>query len=125
MTGLLTGSLAGAQFQVFTSLLIVALVYIGGVARISGAVVAGLFFVPKGFGPTLLDEWFGIGEYAVLIGGLGLILTAILEPDGLSLRFEHLLRSLWRRVRRRGITSPGELTVDRPVGEPRRVEVPS
>jgi hypothetical protein len=58
------------------------LIYIGGVARISGAVVAGLLFAPSGFGPTLLDQWFGIGRYAYLIGGLGLVATTIIHPDG-------------------------------------------
>jgi len=96
MTGLLTGNLSGEQFQVLTSLLLVALIYIGGVARISGAVVAGLFFAPSGFGPTLLDEWFGIGRYAVLIGGLGLVATTIIHPDGLSDGIERGLRRVMR-----------------------------
>jgi ABC-type branched-subunit amino acid transport system permease subunit len=125
MTGLLTGSLAGAQFQVFTSLLIVALVYIGGVARISGAVVAALFFVPKGFGPTLLDEWFGIGKYAILIGGLGLILTSILEPNGLSVRFEHGLRRIGRSVRPRASEGERHRVEDSTVPEPKAVEAHS
>jgi ABC-type branched-subunit amino acid transport system permease subunit len=94
MTGLLTGNLSGEQFQVLTSLLLVALIYIGGVARISGAIVAGLFFAPNGFGPTLLDEWFGIGRYAFLIGGIGLVATTILHPDGLSDGFERGLRRI-------------------------------
>ena len=84
MTGLLTGNLVGRAVPVLTSLLLVALIYIGGVARISGAIVAGLFFAPNGFGPTLLDQWFGIGRYAYLIGGLGLVATTIIHPDGLS-----------------------------------------
>ena len=94
MTGLLTGNLSGEQFQVLTSLLLVALIYIGGVARISGAIVAGLFFAPNGFGPTLLDQWFGIGRYAYLIGGLGLVATTIVHPDGLSDGIERGLRHL-------------------------------
>src|SRR5581483_5313043 len=102
MTGLLTGSLSGSQFQVLTSLLIVALVYIGGVARISGAVIAGLLFIPRGLGATLLDRWFGVGQYAVLIGGLGLLITSILARDGLSAQLEHLGQVIrgWIRERR-------------------------
>ena len=94
MTGLLTGNLSGEQFSVLTSLLLVALIYIGGVARISGAIVAGLFFAPNGFGPTLLDQWFGIGRYAYLIGGLGLVATTILHPDGLSDGLERGLKRI-------------------------------
>ena len=98
MTGLLTGSLSGSQFQVLTSLLIVALVYIGGVARISGAVIAGLVFVPNGLGATLLDQWLGVGKYATLVGGVGLIITLILAPDGLSDRLEHAMRGVRKRL---------------------------
>lgn len=90
--GLSTGNLSGNQFQVFAGLVVLALAYIGGIARISGAVVAGLLFAPEGFGATLLDQWLGIGEYIVLIGGLGLILTSILQPNGLSAAMEKLLR---------------------------------
>jgi branched-chain amino acid transport system permease protein len=96
--GLSTGNLAGNQFQVFSSLIIVALVYIGGIARISGAVIAGLLFAPAGFGPTLLDEWFGIGKYAVLIAGLGLIITSIRQPDGLSAAMERGVRWTVQRL---------------------------
>ena len=101
IVGLSTGNLSGNQFQVFAGLVVVALVYIGGIARISGAVVAGLVFAPQGFGATLLDQWFGIGKYVVLIGGVGLILTSILEPDGLSAAVERLARRVgrWRPTR--------------------------
>jgi ABC-type branched-subunit amino acid transport system permease subunit len=103
VVGLSTGNLSGSQFQVFTGLVIIALVFIGGIARISGAVVAGLVFAPGGFGATLLDQWFGVGDYIVLIGGLGLVLTSILQPDGLSAAVEHLIRrALPHRTARSG-----------------------
>jgi ABC-type branched-subunit amino acid transport system permease subunit len=103
MIGLSTGNLSGNQFQVFASLLVVALVYIGGIARISGAVIAGIVFAPQGFGPTLLDDWFGIGRYAVIIGGVGLIVMTIVEPDGLSAAIE---RGVRRVIPRRAPSRP-------------------
>ncbi len=96
--GLSTGNLSGNQFQVFAGLVVVALVYIGGIARISGAVLAGLLFAPQGFGATLLDQWLGIGDYVVLIGGVGLILTSILQPDGLAAALGQLGRWISRRA---------------------------
>ena len=116
MTGLLTGNLSGEQFQVLTSLLLVALIYIGGVARISGAVVAGLLFAPSGFGPTLLDQWFGIGRYAYLIGGLGLVATTIIHPDGLSDGLERGLRRIKAVATSRG---------SKPVGPDTELDAPT
>ena len=123
MTGLLTGNLSGEQFSVLTSLLLVALIYIGGVARISGAIVAGLFFAPNGFGPTLLDQWFGIGRYAYLIGGLGLVATTILHPDGLSDGLERGLRRVKTAVTSRGSKPAADAEV--PAPEPSTVGVSS
>jgi branched-chain amino acid transport system permease protein len=94
--GLSTGNLAGNQFAVFTSLVLIALVYIGGIARVSGAVVAGVLLAPQGLGLTLLDQWFGLGKYALVIGGVGLIITSIVQPDGVAATFEGGVQRLRR-----------------------------
>jgi hypothetical protein len=46
----------------------------------------------------LLDQWFGIGRYAYLIGGLGLVATTIIHPDGLSDGLERGLRRITATV---------------------------
>jgi branched-chain amino acid transport system permease protein len=46
---------------------------------IGGCIVAG------GIGFTALDQWFGVGpEYTLLLGGLGLVVTAVLNPEGIA-----------------------------------------
>jgi hypothetical protein len=47
----------------------------------------------------VLDQWFRVGDYVVLIGGVGLMLTTILHPNGLSASIEHGLRSAFRSLR--------------------------
>ena len=34
--------------------------------------------------PQVLDQQFGFGQYVLLISGLGLILTAVLNPEGIA-----------------------------------------
>ena len=47
--------------------------------------VAAGFLVPGGIMFTMLDSVFGIpGEFAPILGGIGLILTAILNPEGIA-----------------------------------------
>lgn len=73
-----------APFTVFASLGMLAVVYVGGAGRISGAVVAGLLLAPSGLGFVFSERVLHIGSYYLLIAGIALILTAIGNPDGLA-----------------------------------------
>ena len=38
-----------------------------------------------GVGFTALDQWFGVGdEYTLFLSGLGLVVTAVLRPEGVA-----------------------------------------
>jgi branched-chain amino acid transport system permease protein len=51
---------------------------------IMGALVAGAGAV-QGLFPYALEKWFGLsGNNALLIGGLALIATLLLNPDGVA-----------------------------------------
>jgi branched-chain amino acid transport system permease protein len=68
------------------SLALLAFAYLGGIGLVSGALVAGLL-APGGLMVGLIDAGFGgenLDTYANLVGGLGLILTAILNTDGIA-----------------------------------------
>lgn len=78
------GTVSPTQFAVFNSLSLLAIVYVAGVGRITGAVVAGVMFAPAGLMVTLLDELFHIGQYQGLVAGLALTLTAVQNPDGVA-----------------------------------------
>ena len=78
------GSVNAEYFGGLQSLTFFAFAYLGGISGVSGAVAAG-FLVPGGAVFVLLDSLFGIPpEFAPILGGLGLILTAILNPEGIA-----------------------------------------
>jgi ABC-type branched-subunit amino acid transport system permease subunit len=73
-----------ATFTLWTSLTILAITYVGGVGRITGALVAGALLASNGLLPTLLNNLFNFGQYQALIAGIALTLTAVNNPDGLT-----------------------------------------
>jgi ABC-type branched-subunit amino acid transport system permease subunit len=75
--------LTGDSFDVFTSLSFLAMAYIGGIGRISGAVAAGMLLAPGGLAVTIGDHFFALSNYQLLIGGVGLIFMVIRHPNGL------------------------------------------
>ncbi len=78
------GTVNPEYFGGLQSLTFFAFAYLGGISGVSGAVAAG-FLVPGGIMFTMLDSVFGIpGEFAPILGGIGLILTAILNPEGIA-----------------------------------------
>lgn len=78
------GSVSASRFGALTALSLIAFAYLGGVTRVSGAVVAGLFSTEALF-PHALEEWLGLsGAWALLFGGIALVLTLIGNPDGVA-----------------------------------------
>ena len=78
------GNISGSSFGAFASLSLLAIVYVAGVGRIAGAVVAGLMLSPNGLMVTLADKYLHVGIYATLVAGVALTLTAIQNPDGIA-----------------------------------------
>jgi hypothetical protein len=71
-------------------------------------VAAGLF-VPGGIGTLVGSEWLGIPqEFAGLIGGVGLILTVVLNPDGIGPRIVEQNQALWNKYVAGRIRFPGQ-----------------
>jgi ABC-type branched-subunit amino acid transport system permease subunit len=78
-------SVSRTSFLVIGSLVALALTYLGGVSAIAGALVAGAL-TSSGIVTTLMD---GGGEgkastYSYAVSGLGLIVVAIVAPEGLT-----------------------------------------
>jgi ABC-type branched-subunit amino acid transport system permease subunit len=99
-----------ASFTLWTSLTILAITYVGGVGRITGAIAAGVLLASNGVMPTLLDNLFNFGQYQALIAGVALTLTAVANPDGITQEMGRGLTQLrtgvLRRVRGRGQPAP-------------------
>lgn len=84
LSGYRFGSVTPIYFGAFASLIFLAFAYLGGIASVSGAVLAG-FIAPNGINFTFLENILHIDPgYATLIGGVGLIITAIQNPEGLA-----------------------------------------
>lgn len=77
------GSVEAATFGTFASISFLAFAYLGGISSISGAIAGGVF-VANGLAFTALHSWFGLDGLTNLIGGVGLIVTAIFHPEGLA-----------------------------------------
>jgi branched-chain amino acid transport system permease protein len=86
MIAYLNGQLSPDSFGVLVSLTLLAFAYLGGIGLVSGALVAGAL-ASGGLLAGVMEKlisWDGIDTYFQLIGGIGLILTAILNPDGIA-----------------------------------------
>ena len=84
LTGYQQGELTADSFAAFTSIGLLAIVFVAGVGRIAGAVVAGVLFSAAGLFVTFLNLHLNIGSYQAIVAGLALVLTAVQNPDGLT-----------------------------------------
>jgi branched-chain amino acid transport system permease protein len=78
------GSVSAARFGALAALGLIAFAYVGGITMISGAIFAGLIST-QGLFPYALDKWLGVsGNWALLFAGLALIVTLIMNPEGVA-----------------------------------------
>ena len=79
-----SGAVTAGPFNYPASLIFFAFAYLGGISSVSGAVAGGLL-VPGGLLFTFLEDRFGVPTGLTLVlGGLGLILAAIQNPEGIA-----------------------------------------
>jgi ABC-type branched-subunit amino acid transport system permease subunit len=84
LTGYMQGELTSDSFAAFTSIGLLAIVFVAGVGRIAGAAVAGIMFSAAGLFVTFLNIHLNVGKYQAIVAGIALVLTAIQNPDGLT-----------------------------------------
>ncbi|MCZ7527063.1 MAG: hypothetical protein M5U14_12180 [Acidimicrobiia bacterium] len=112
------------SFTVFLSLSLIALTYLGGIASVSGALVAGAL-AQQGLLTTFLDRGGGSGSrYQFAVSGLALIVAAILYREGVT----GAVRAAWRRLRPRAparAPTPGVAVAPAPAGGSRVAPGPS
>jgi len=71
-------------FSTVNSLVIIAYAYFGGITMITGALFAGLG-ATQGLIPQAFQTWWGLsGNWALLIGAIGLLVTLVANPDGIA-----------------------------------------
>jgi ABC-type branched-subunit amino acid transport system permease subunit len=109
----LAGSLQAYQFQgviaspyiAIASVSALAIAYLGGISTVSGAAWAGIL-VAGGFGFRILERLTHLGQYEPLIAGAGLVLTAVLNPDGIAGAMRQSVSGLKRRLLPSGYPKP-------------------
>ena len=77
------GQLSAESFSVFTSLTFLAFAYLGGITSVGGALVAGLS-APLGLMFVVMDRNIDLGQSYALLAGVGLVTTAIFNPQGVA-----------------------------------------
>ncbi len=94
-----SGVATPGRFSYEQSLALFAFAYLGGISRVSGAIVGGML-VTGGLMLTLGEELLGIPEeFGLLLGGLGLILNTIFNPEGIAAQMDQQLRRWRGRIR--------------------------
>ena len=108
------GSVSGTNFGVLPALGFLAFAYLGGITTVSGAVIGGLL-VTQGIGFMALNKAFGVPlSYQLLVGGIALIVTIMMNPVGVAGAASEAFRDIRRgrgRPRANGpdtaVVSPG------------------
>jgi ABC-type branched-subunit amino acid transport system ATPase component/branched-subunit amino acid ABC-type transport system permease component len=77
------GQLSADSFAVLVGLSFLAFAYLGGITTVSGAIVGGTF-APLGIGFVIFDRAFELGTAYQILAGIGLVLTAIFNPEGIA-----------------------------------------
>ena len=84
LTGYMQGELTSDSFAAFTSISLLAIVFVAGVGRIAGAAAAGIMFSAAGLFVTFLNLHLNVGKYQAIVAGIALVLTAVQNPDGIT-----------------------------------------
>ena len=116
------GSVSYSRFGALAALGLIAFAYFGGITMVSGAVIAGIG-ATEGLFPHAFDRWFGLsGNWALLIGGFALIVTLLVNPEGIAgtgyKKKQQKKRRLAARPRRDAPSAPALLRARRRATEP-------
>lgn len=113
---------SSANFPYAASLGVLAFAYLAGITSISGGIFAGLMVAGSLFavGGNYFLADAGLEKYNVMIGAIGLIVTAIVHPEGIAPFFGALLRIMGNWLMR---LIPGAATLRDAFRGPRGLEV--
>ncbi len=92
-------NISNANFDPLLGLALLAFAYLGGISSIAGALVGGIIATSGVWAYFLQSHFNNLENYWVLLGGLGLILTAILNPLGIAPAVQILLEMFVKAIR--------------------------
>jgi ABC-type branched-subunit amino acid transport system ATPase component len=91
------------SYSVFAGIAIFAVIYTAGITSVSGGLLAGVL-APGALLFVFLDRAFDFGDYYALVSGVLLIVTVMVNPDGIAGRVQQAIAS---RRRPAGTTPTG------------------
>jgi branched-chain amino acid transport system permease protein len=78
------GSVTPGRFDVLSAVAFLAVAYLGGITTVTGAVVAGAL-VNQGVAFHAVTTWFGLSaDYQPLFAGLAVLITVVMNPEGIA-----------------------------------------
>ena len=119
--GVLAYQLGAVSFDRFTpisSITLLAIAYIGGIATVTGAIAAGVI-VNGGVLFVLLSNVGGISGWWLVISGAALLVTAVTQPDGIAVAMGQQINWVKQRLRA-GSTRSVEPGLVSPAADERR-----
>jgi branched-chain amino acid transport system permease protein len=115
LSGYRFGSVTPEYFGVIVGLSFLSFAYLGGITSVTGATIGGLL-VGGGIAFTALHKIFGIpDEYTLLIGGIGVVATAVLNPEGIAGAMRLMRERLAAMLAARRLAADGPPGIDGPV----------
>jgi ABC-type branched-subunit amino acid transport system permease subunit len=100
------GNLSFDQFGPLGSVVLLTAVFIGGVSTVSGGILAGIGVVGGYLYYLLFQNISDFGNWQALVGGVGLMVVAVRQPDGLAGYNIAMLRRLQSRHEARSGSTP-------------------
>jgi branched-chain amino acid transport system permease protein len=84
LAGYSAGSVSTSTFGAFASLTLLVYAYLGGITSVGGALATGVLST-GGLAAVALTEWLHVDNtYLLLLGGIGLLVTVVLNPEGIA-----------------------------------------
>jgi branched-chain amino acid transport system permease protein len=97
LIGYSQGELSYTSFTVFIGIEILAVAYLGGITSLLGALIAGTL-APLGIIYVLLNDQINFGQYYQLVAAIGLLVTAVLNPEGMAAKMSFDFTRLTARL---------------------------
>jgi branched-chain amino acid transport system permease protein len=101
LLGYSRGQVSVGSFTALVGVALLAYAYLGGITSVVGAAIAGSL-APLGIGYVVLSDLLGenMNRYYLLISGLGLVVTSVLNPIGIAGQIAVTKQRLMNRTRR-------------------------
>jgi len=88
--------ISSANWVYFGGLAMLAFAYLGGITSINGAILGGLAAASGIIASFGEHQSEGLYNYTTLLGGIGMIFTAIMHPEGQSMLYQPIIQHFGR-----------------------------